>query len=115
MIAAKFGPLSYEHHKSDAPAARDDPGYHTIDGEILPGVYGPVADTLNRHHCISPEEDRDYARLFAAAPDLLAACRAWDEGFADGEQFDQEKFLGWVNERRRMARSAVAKATGGTP
>ncbi|HAB18494.1 MAG TPA: hypothetical protein DCE44_18890 [Verrucomicrobiales bacterium] len=52
------------------------------------------------------------ARLIAAAPDLLAACEAWDTGFVDGEQIDAEQFRQWVNERRRMARAAIAKATG---
>lgn len=51
------------------------------------------------------------ARLIAAAPDLLAACQAWDEGFIDGESFDAEQFRVWVNEHRRMARAAIAKAT----
>lgn len=53
------------------------------------------------------------ARLIAAAPELLAACKAWDEGFVEGEQFTPEQFRVWVNERRRMAREAIAKAEGG--
>lgn len=52
-------------------------------------------------------------RLINAAPDLLAACEAWDTGFVDGEQFDAEQFRVWVNERRAMARAAIAKAKGG--
>lgn len=52
------------------------------------------------------------ARLIAAAPDLLAACRLWDEGFTEGEQFDADQFLRWVNANRRAAREAIAKATG---
>lgn len=52
------------------------------------------------------------ARLIAAAPDLLSACEAWDTGFVDGEQFDAEQFRVWVNERRAMARAAIAKAKG---
>ena len=51
------------------------------------------------------------ARLMAAAPDLMAACRAWDEGFVDGEEFDKWQFLNWVNENRRKAREAIRKAT----
>lgn len=51
------------------------------------------------------------AALIAAAPQLLAACRAWDEGFTEGEQFTAEQFRVWVNERRRMAREAIAAAT----
>ncbi len=34
-----------------------------------------VGDTLNRDCTIDPEEDADNARLFAAAPDLLAAIK----------------------------------------
>ncbi len=36
--------------------------------------YGyPLADTMNRHYCISPEEDAANARLIAAAPAMLEA------------------------------------------
>jgi len=56
------------------------------------------------------EEARANARLIAAAPDLYAACRAWDQGFVDGEDFTPEQFLAWVNENRRIARAALAKA-----
>lgn len=52
------------------------------------------------------------ARLIAAAPDLLAACQLWDQGFADGEQFTESQFVKWVNDNRRAARAAIAKATG---
>jgi hypothetical protein len=41
---------------------------------LTPGRYN-IADTMNRHHCVSPDEDRANARLIAAAPELLAACR----------------------------------------
>ena len=50
------------------------------------------------------------AALIKAAPKLLAACQAWDEGFTDGEQFTPEQFRVWVNERRRLAREAIAAA-----
>lgn len=43
---------------------------------------------------------------------LLAACRLWDEGFTEGEQFNADQFLRWVNANRRAAREAIAKATG---
>lgn len=52
------------------------------------------------------------ARLIAAAPDLLAACEAWDLGFTEGEQFDHAQFLAWVNKNRAIARAAIAKAKG---
>lgn len=53
------------------------------------------------------------ARLIAAAPDLLAACELWDKGFTEGEDFTPEQFLKWVNDNRRAARAAIAKAKGG--
>lgn len=61
---------------------------------------------------IGPEEDAANARLLGAAEDLLAACKLWDEGFVDGEQFTSEEFLAWVNRNRAAARAAIAKATG---
>lgn len=51
-------------------------------------------------------------RLMAAAPDLLAACQFWDQGFTDGESWDYAQFLDWVNRNRAAARAAIAKATG---
>jgi len=58
------------------------------------------------------KESLAIARLIAAGPSLLAACEAWDQGFAEGEEFDAAQFLAWVNERRRMAREAIKKAKG---
>lgn len=55
------------------------------------------------------------ARLIAAAPELLAACELWDQGFAEGEEFSPEQFLQWVNANRRAARLAIAKAKGVDP
>lgn len=52
------------------------------------------------------------ARLIAAAPDLLAACELWDQGFVDGEEFTPEQLLAWLNANRRAARAAIAKAKG---
>lgn len=57
------------------------------------------------------EVARKNLTLAAAAPQLFAACRAWDEGFTEGEQFTPEQFRVWVNERRRLAREAIAAAT----
>lgn len=51
------------------------------------------------------------AMLIEAAPDLLAACQLWDQGFVDGDQFDAEQFLAWVDKNRAAARAAIAKAT----
>lgn len=56
------------------------------------------------------DEQRYLGPLFAAAPELAAACEAWDKGFVDGEDFDADQFLAWVNRNRRAARAALAKA-----
>lgn len=44
----------------------------TIEAPILDRS-GPVADTLNMDHCISPEEEEANARLMAAAPRMAYA------------------------------------------
>jgi len=49
-------------------------------------------------------------RAVNAHDDLVAACEAWDQGFVDGEDFDADQFLAWVNRNRRLARAALAKA-----
>jgi hypothetical protein len=66
------GPWEAEHEQCDPKPSPDDPGFFAINAPIL-NRYGPVADTMNRDHCISPDEDRDNAMLIAAAPELLAA------------------------------------------
>lgn len=59
-------------------------------------------------------EQNEVVRLAAAAPDLLAACQLWDQGFEEGEQFTLEQFLKWMNDNQRATRAAIAKATGET-
>jgi len=59
-------------------SAKDgDSTYQIIHGQLPLGIKGdygyPVCDTMNRHFCISPDEDRANARLIAAAPDMLEA------------------------------------------
>lgn len=61
------------HKDIQPPPQVDDPGYFDIVGTILEGTDGTVADTLNRHHCIAPEEDEANANLFAASKDLFNA------------------------------------------
>lgn len=60
----------------EADGAKDGENhYYQIDGPTPKGLDPKwpytVADTLNRHHCISPEEDAANAHLIAAAPVLL--------------------------------------------
>lgn len=58
-------------------SAKDDTRYFVIHGQLPKGIKGdfgyPVCDTMNRHHCISPDEDEANAKLIAAAPELLAS------------------------------------------
>lgn len=56
-------------------SAKDGDGrYQIINGQLPKGINGDfgysVADTMNRHHCISPEEDEANAKLIAAAPEM---------------------------------------------
>jgi len=62
-------------------SAKDgDTRYQIIHGQVPKGInadFGyPVADTMNRHHCISPEEDRANGHLLAAAFDLYTQLKA---------------------------------------
>ena len=62
----------------EADRAKMDEGghYYQIDGQQLVGnLPYTVADTLNRHFCISPDEDAANAHLIAAAPELLEALK----------------------------------------
>jgi hypothetical protein len=57
-------------------SAKDgDSRYQIIHGQLPKGINGdfgyPIADTMNRHHCIAPEEDADNGRILASAWDML--------------------------------------------
>jgi hypothetical protein len=54
---------------------------------------------------LSPEEAKANANLFAAAPDLLAACKAFDVAMCNGSR---EELI----EAAVAARAAIAKAEG---
>jgi hypothetical protein len=73
------GPWEAEFKENKPKPHADDPGYYVVEGAIFKPQhsdepeYGSVVDSLNRHHCITPEEDRANAFLIAAAPELYAA------------------------------------------
>jgi hypothetical protein len=50
--------------------------------------------------------------LLAAQKVLKEACELWDKGFVDGEQFEHDQFIAWVNNNRRAAREAIAAVEG---
>jgi hypothetical protein len=61
-------------------SAKDgDSRYFVIHGQIPAGInadFGyPVADTMNRHHCVAPDEDEANARLISSAPQLLRVAK----------------------------------------
>lgn len=64
------GPWDADH--CTAHTQDNDPGYFQIDGPTPKGLNNTipytVADTMNRHFCVDPDEDRANARLIAAAP-----------------------------------------------
>ena len=63
-------PWEANHEECDPKPHPNDPGFFTINAVILT-LPGPVADTMNRDSCISPEQDRANAMLIAAAPKML--------------------------------------------
>jgi hypothetical protein len=89
-----------------AASARWPGGVAELWGITIPGTTDVIAYTGN-----GPTREAN-ARLIAACPDLLAACKLWDQGFTDGEEFTEAQLLAWMNANRRAARAAVAKAEG---
>lgn len=88
--------------RSDRPS---EPGYWVVIGEVMRDCFGPVADTLNRHHCISPEEDEANARVLAAAPELLKRAKIMLAAFG-GNVPD------WLRAEFAALESAIAIAEG---
>lgn len=64
-----------------------------------------VANTDDQHENIPPEEFEANARLIAAAPDLLAACKQVKK-YLDGMGLD------WLGNDDDPLESAIAKADG---
>lgn len=113
MSEAKHTPGPWQAIAESGPLVRDGNTWWRIytddgdDSEFVAEV-GRTADAKPHERAA----DAANARLIAAAPDLLAACQLWDQGFTEGEQFTAEQFRRWVNANRRAARAAIAKATG---
>lgn len=106
-------------------SAKHTDGEWMWDAEIVPPD-GPeryadihVGDTIIAHFNDQIPEGRANARLIAAAPDLLEACRAldasWTESFPDGPEGECRHGLGQIGDEHRalwkQARAAIAKAT----
>jgi hypothetical protein len=77
----------------ESDSAKDgESRYHQIDAptpnELVTFPY-TVADTMNRHHCVTPHEDAANARLIAAAPELLAALKDVREYYGPSEYMPQ--------------------------
>lgn len=103
--------------KRKKPNAVPTGGTWTVNGNVIEGGYGILPRTeIARVHTFNPvwsgqggpEVNAANARLIAAAPDLLAACKAalkWIEAdeSTHGRPFGEGKVL----------RAAIAKAEGG--
>lgn len=88
--------------------------------KLLAAEYGALfaravhtRDELDQQICF--EDFRlEAAKLKAQRDQLLKACKLWDEGFEDGEQFTPDQLLKWLNDNRRAIRAAVAAVEGNT-
>lgn len=70
MSAAKHSAGSWRTElRTDLPF---EAGYWVVIAEVTPGCFAPIADTSNRHHNVSPEDDEANAHALAAAPAMLA-------------------------------------------
>ena len=67
-----------------------DNHYFIVHGQLPKGLnasYGyPICDSMNRHHCVSPEEDAANGKLFAAAWDLREALKLVWDSLSEGQQ-----------------------------
>lgn len=90
--------------------------YFIVHGPLPKGLtadaYGyPICDSMNRHHCISPEEDEANGKVIVHAlncyGELLAALKAiMPEGWGDDDVMDHIPGI-------KQARLAIAKAESG--
>lgn len=73
--AATTGPWDTEH-KFDSPRPANNPGWYELNAPLPDGLnpnYGEysIADSMNRHHCVSPDEDAANFAFFAHARTAL--------------------------------------------
>lgn len=102
-------------------SAKDgDSSYQIIHGQLPKGINGdfgyPVADTMNRHHCVSPEEDQANGHLLSAAPELYHAVEALVKAYNQllpgiGKIACQD--YANINDAPIIAERALRKARGG--
>jgi hypothetical protein len=93
-------------------SAKDgDTRYHIIHAQLPPGInadFGyPVADTMNRHHNISPVEDLANALLIAAAPELLEALEMYSS-----ETKHDRPLSAWILHRDAKTKAALRRVKG---
>lgn len=116
MSEAKHNPSPWAYENVEL--AREQSAYGVVkdaDGKVLfDSLNSDVAEIHEDEGYRWDETGKRHLTLAAAAPDLLAACELWDKGFADGEEFTPEQLLKWLNDNRRVARAAIAKAKGVT-
>ncbi len=93
--------------------SHNDPAHSTIVGTIYGDVSGVIADTLNSHHCLSPEDQREWSdalvHRYNVHGDLLAALQAL---VGDSDDVDDGKMPSISSATVAIARQAIAKATG---
>lgn len=109
---AKHTPGPWATESVNSEALHDIIADYQVPGDGFPTLLAMVFSDDEGDGPISCDEASANARLIAAAPDLLAACKLWDEGFIDGEEFTPEQLLAWMNKNRKAARDAIAKAEG---
>jgi len=99
---SKHTPGPWKFTGGYAPAVKTQTGHH-----ICGGILG-IPDQIGGY---SLAECSANARLIAAAPDLLAALKDWQE-LRDSEGDDGRDVVEWIERVERQMRAAIAKAEG---
>jgi hypothetical protein len=114
------GPWELDSAKIE-PRGGDEARYQIIHGQLPKGINGdfgyPIADTMNRHHCISPEEDAANGRLIAAAPELYEALEHLCGLIQDCKNVYDNHAAAWIADQKsfQCAEAAINKAKGLKP